>query len=203
LQIVRKIWHSHGVTEPDDKPPEKKPDPKGKPSGINKARAFWLKQLHSGTGSRRVSLIGLIMFAVTGITLNHARQIPRRRVTDDQTASLPAPLLARLAEMPEETTDPVPPPSRAGPQETFKVHIAGQADRNHRRRGLHLPARARRRRLADHRPRHRRGPARTHHARRVAWLNDLHKGRNTGPVWYWFIDVFAAPASSSPSPVSA
>ncbi|MDY6925441.1 MAG: PepSY-associated TM helix domain-containing protein, partial [Pseudomonadota bacterium] len=26
----------------------------------------------------------------------------------------------------------------------------------------------------------------------VAWLNDLHKGRNTGPVWYWFIDVFAA-----------
>ena len=25
----------------------------------------------------------------------------------------------------------------------------------------------------------------------VAWLNDLHKGRDTGPVWYWFIDVFA------------
>ncbi|MGN6094447.1 MAG: PepSY-associated TM helix domain-containing protein, partial [Luteibacter jiangsuensis] len=25
----------------------------------------------------------------------------------------------------------------------------------------------------------------------LAWLNDLHKGRNTGPVWSAFIDVFA------------
>lgn len=25
----------------------------------------------------------------------------------------------------------------------------------------------------------------------VAWLNDLHKGRNTGAAWVWFIDLFA------------
>ena len=25
----------------------------------------------------------------------------------------------------------------------------------------------------------------------VSWLNDLHKGRNTGTVWSWFIDMFA------------
>ena len=25
----------------------------------------------------------------------------------------------------------------------------------------------------------------------IAWLNDLHKGRNSGDVWKWFIDVFA------------
>lgn len=25
----------------------------------------------------------------------------------------------------------------------------------------------------------------------IAWLNDLHKGRHTGVVWSWFIDVFA------------
>ena len=25
----------------------------------------------------------------------------------------------------------------------------------------------------------------------VSYLNDLHKGRNTGSVWFWFIDVFA------------
>lgn len=25
----------------------------------------------------------------------------------------------------------------------------------------------------------------------IAWLNDLHKGRNTGPVWQWFIDICA------------
>ncbi len=26
----------------------------------------------------------------------------------------------------------------------------------------------------------------------VSYVNDLHKGRNTGPIWFWFIDVFAA-----------
>ncbi len=25
----------------------------------------------------------------------------------------------------------------------------------------------------------------------VAWLNDLHKGRNTGDSWHWFIDISA------------
>jgi len=25
----------------------------------------------------------------------------------------------------------------------------------------------------------------------VAWLNDLHKGRNTSLIWIWFIDIFA------------
>ena len=25
----------------------------------------------------------------------------------------------------------------------------------------------------------------------VAYLNDLHKGRNTGPAWSWFIDIFS------------
>ncbi|MAK82497.1 MAG: hypothetical protein CMJ17_11595 [Phenylobacterium sp.] len=25
----------------------------------------------------------------------------------------------------------------------------------------------------------------------VAYLNDLHKGRNTGTAWMWFLDIFA------------
>ncbi len=25
----------------------------------------------------------------------------------------------------------------------------------------------------------------------ISYLNDLHKGRHTGAVWTWFIDVFA------------
>jgi hypothetical protein len=28
----------------------------------------------------------------------------------------------------------------------------------------------------------------------IAYLNDLHKGRNTGAGWSWFIDIFAAAA---------
>ena len=26
----------------------------------------------------------------------------------------------------------------------------------------------------------------------ISYLNDLHKGRNTGTVWSWFLDIFAA-----------
>lgn len=26
----------------------------------------------------------------------------------------------------------------------------------------------------------------------VSYFNDLHKGRNAGPAWGWFLDVFAA-----------
>jgi uncharacterized protein len=26
----------------------------------------------------------------------------------------------------------------------------------------------------------------------ISYLNDLHKGRNTGLAWSWFIDIFAA-----------
>ncbi|MGB9108643.1 MAG: PepSY-associated TM helix domain-containing protein, partial [Telluria sp.] len=25
----------------------------------------------------------------------------------------------------------------------------------------------------------------------ISWLNDMHKGRNAGAVWSWFIDIFA------------
>ncbi|MBU2039170.1 MAG: PepSY-associated TM helix domain-containing protein, partial [Gammaproteobacteria bacterium] len=25
----------------------------------------------------------------------------------------------------------------------------------------------------------------------ISYLNDLHKGRNTGPLWSWFIDIFS------------
>lgn len=28
----------------------------------------------------------------------------------------------------------------------------------------------------------------------ISYLNDLHKGRNTGAAWRWFIDIFAAAA---------
>jgi len=34
----------------------------------------------------------------------------------------------------------------------------------------------------------------------ISWLNDVHKGRNTGAAWNWFIDLFAAPAWCSALP---
>ncbi|EHN76798.1 PepSY-associated TM helix family, partial [Streptomyces coelicoflavus ZG0656] len=51
-------------------------------AALNGARSFWLKQLHSWHWiSAAVSLVGMILFAVTGITLNHAASIPAEPVT--------------------------------------------------------------------------------------------------------------------------
>ena len=59
------------------------------------------------------------------------------------------------------------------------------------RRGLPFDAGPRPRCLGQHPARGRRGRIRTHRARLDLLPNDLHKGRNTGPAWAWFIDVFA------------
>ena len=69
------------------------PSPKPK-KALNATRSFWLKQLHQWHWiSAAVSLVGLLLFAITGITLNHAAQIPGQVETVQATAVLPAPLL--------------------------------------------------------------------------------------------------------------
>ena len=168
------------------------PAPKPK-KALNATRSFWLKQLHQWHWiSAAVSLIGLLLFAITGITLNHAASIPAEPVTVATSATLPAPLLERLSAFPDETTDPVPDAVARWAEDAFKVRIAGRptettADEVYV--ALAEPGgdgwltidRA----TGDaSRERTTRGP--------IAYLNDLHKGRNAGKVWFWFIDVFAA-----------
>jgi uncharacterized protein len=160
---------------------------------LNARRSFWLKQLHQWHWiSAALSLIGLVLFAATGITLNHAAQIPAEPVTVEQTATLPAPLVERLRAFPEETTDPVPGAIARWASDAFGIGIGGRATETTADEvyvALAEPGgdgwltidRATGEALRE---RTTRGW--------VAWLNDLHKGRNTGPVWYWFIDVFAA-----------
>lgn len=93
-------------------PEAKGPKPK---AALNGARSFWLKQLHSWHWiSAAISLVGMILFAVTGITLNHAASIPGTPVTVEQTATLPAPLVQRLAPCPKKRPSPYPTPWRAG-----------------------------------------------------------------------------------------
>ncbi|MBN9056994.1 MAG: PepSY-associated TM helix domain-containing protein, partial [Rhizobiales bacterium] len=119
---------------------QRQPDPATPPAGaegpavvrkpkanLNGARSFWLKQLHSWHWiSAAVSLVGMILFAITGITLNHAASIPGTPVTVEQTKTLPAPLLQRLKTFPEETTQPVPDAVARWASEAFKVEIAGK-----------------------------------------------------------------------------
>ena len=163
------------------------------PKALNARRSFWLKQLHQWHWiSAALSLIGLLLFAVTGITLNHAADIPAEPVTVEQTATLPAPLLERLSAFPKDTTDPVPDAVARWASDALKARIAGRptettADEIY----VSLPEPGGDGWLTIDRAT---GEALRERTTRgwVAWLNDLHKGRNTGPVWYWFIDVFGA-----------
>ncbi len=167
--------------------------PRAPKTALNGARSFWLKQLHQWHWiSAALSLIGLLLFAVTGITLNHAAQIPAEPVTVEQTGALPAPLLARLSDFPAETTEAVPDAVARWAADAFKVQIAGRpTETTAGEIYVALPEPGGDGWLTIDRAS---GEALRERTTRgwVAWLNDLHKGRNTGPVWYWFIDVFAA-----------
>ena len=66
---------------------QKRPDPR--------RRAFWLKHLYRWHWvSSAACLIGMLLFTVTGITLNHAAHIESRPRVTSRDGQLPAPLLA-------------------------------------------------------------------------------------------------------------
>lgn len=140
--------------------------------------------------SSAICLAGMLLFSVTGITLNHAAEIraePRvttleAQVPDavlqqlhgvDRAGAIPArvrhwlaqehdlTLPARPAEwMDGEAYLPLPKP---GGDAWISVDLnSGSVLYEKTTRGW------------------------------VAYLNDLHKGRNTGVAWRWFIDIFAA-----------
>ena len=161
-------------------------------AALNAKRSFWLKQLHQWHWiSAAISLVGLFLFAVTGITLNHAASIPATPVVSEQTATLPAPLVERLEAFPEETTDPVPDAVARWASDALKVSIAGRPTETTPDEvyvALAEPG-------GDGWLTIDRATGEAVHERTtrgwVAYLNDLHKGRNTGAVWFWFIDVFA------------
>lgn len=180
------VRHKPGVTDAAATAPKPK-------KALNAARSFWLKQLHQWHWiSAAVSLIGLMLFAVTGITLNHAASIPGQVSTVETTGTLPAPLLERLSGFPQETTDPAPDYVARWASDHFKVSIAGRPTETTPEEvyiALTEPGgdgwlTIDRATGEAARERTTRGP--------IAYLNDLHKGRNTGKVWFWFIDVFAA-----------
>ena len=156
-------------------------------------KAFWLKQLHSWHWiSSAISLIGLLLFAFTGITLNHAADVEGSPQTVEKTATLPAPLLKQVA--PDDAPDakkPLPAAVAAWVEKAIGQRGTGEAEWSADEIYLALP-----------RPGgdgwisiDRQSGAVTSEATSRGWisyLNDLHKGRNTGTAWKWFIDIFAA-----------
>ncbi|HTU12790.1 MAG TPA: PepSY-associated TM helix domain-containing protein [Allosphingosinicella sp.] len=155
-------------------------------------RAYWLKQLHRWHWiSSAISLIGLLLFTITGITLNHAAEITAEPQVNERRLTLPAPLLAQVAadEAPD-TTKPLPAPVAEWVERELGVAARGNAEWSPEEINLPLPRPGGDGFVTIDRTD---GTVVNEITWRgwIAYLNDLHKGRNTGTVWKWFIDIFA------------
>ena len=155
-------------------------------------RSFWLKQLHQWHWiSAALSLVGMLAFAVTGFTLNHAGQIEAEPKVVSRKATLPADLLAQLAQGPAEGKRPLPIRVETWLDQAVDADIA-------RRPGEWTDAEVY---VALARPGGDawisidRDTGAVEHEKTtrgaVSLFNDLHKGRNTGQAWSWFLDIFA------------
>jgi hypothetical protein len=160
-----------------------------------KNRAFWLKHLYRWHWiSSAACLVGMLLFAVTGITLNNATHIESQPVVSTKTATVPATLLTHIqaepasdkASLPQAVADWVGNAleivlvDAPGEWSEAEVYVSlprpgGDAwltiDRNSGEVSYELTERG-----------------------WISYLNDLHKGRNTGSAWSWFLDVFSVAA---------
>jgi hypothetical protein len=155
------------------------------------SRAFWLKHLHRWHWiSSAVSLVVLLLFSVTGFTLNHAGAIEASPKVTRQAARLPPALLGQLVD-PGRTSAPVAAAVAAFVAAHTDARIDGRAgDWSDDEVYVSLPRPGGDGWVSIDRET---GAVRYEVTDRgwLAYLNDLHKGRNTGSVWSWFIDIFA------------
>jgi hypothetical protein len=161
----------------------------------NQRRAYWLKTLHQWHWiSSGMCLIGMLLFSVTGITLNHASQIEAKPEIVSQRQHLPAELVATLAGQVDKKNAPLPEALRAWVGDTLGMTVGDrEAEWTPEEVYLAMP-----RPGGDAWIRFDResGEVEAEVTDRgwISYLNDLHKGRHTGVAWSWFIDIFAIAA---------
>ena len=154
-------------------------------------RGFWLRTLHQWHWiSSAVCLIGMLLFAATGITLNHAAKIEAKPQVANQIAQLPPALLAGLGER-KEGNAPLPPAVADWLGDKLAIAIGARpAEWSEEEIYLSMPTPGVDAWLSINRAN---GAVEYESTDRgwISYFNDLHKGRNAGPAWSWFLDVFA------------
>lgn len=156
----------------------------------NTTKHLLMKQLHTWHWmSSAVSLIGLLLFAVTGITLNHASEIEGSPLVVTASATLPQSLRYQLA-TPEDAKRPLPPEVASWLEGKLGHDASGTAEWSPDEVYLARPTPGGDGWIAIDRAT---GEVTSETTSRgwISYLNDLHKGRNTGTAWKWFIDAFA------------
>ena len=152
--------------------------------------AFWKSQLRQWHWiSSAICLGGLFLFAVTGVTLNHASSIESEPVTTADDLAVKPATLALLRQAKDGV--PMPPTlSEALEQETGVATAKAIPEARDGELFIDLPSPGVDASLSVDLAT---GAATYERTDRgwIAVLNDLHKGRDSGPVWAWFIDVIA------------
>lgn len=139
--------------------------------------------------SSALCLAGMLLFAVTGITLNHASQISAKPLIVTLDRALPKPLLAELQltatqqQLPSSVHNWLEQQLKQSINPTYAEWSSAELYLALPRPGgdgwfsIDLDSGELLYESTD------RGW--------IAYFNDLHKGRNSGAAWSWFIDIFA------------
>ncbi len=155
-------------------------------------RGFWLRTLHQWHWiSSAICLVGMLLFAVTGITLNHAGQIESVATVENRIVELPDALRDNLSEATEAGDAPLPAELARWLSDQLSISIGGRrAEWSEDEVYLSMPRPGADAWLSIDRTS---GSVEFEITRRgwISYFNDLHKGRNAGPAWSWFLDVFA------------
>ena len=161
--------------------------------GRKPARPGWTRTLYQWHWiSSALSLVGMLLFAVTGFTLNHAADIESKPALLQRQLNLPASLLP-LLETPALRGDAaLPQPLSEWLVRELDADLArdGSVEWSDEELYMALPRPGGDAWLRLDR---RSGELEYERSDRgwLAYFNDLHKGRHAGKAWSLFIDVFA------------
>ena len=90
-------------------------------------RAYWLKTLHQWHWiSSALCLLGMLLFAVTGLTLNNASHIESKAVVTSRQTQLPEPVLKQLSVPAGQKKAPLPAPVARWLDESLDAATAGK-----------------------------------------------------------------------------
>lgn len=167
-------------------------------SFLSRPRAYWLKQLHQWHWiSSALCLAGLLLFSITGLTLNNASWFDGQIETQQKRLAVPANIMNTLHNQVMQSADalphvaPLPAQVEQWLDRALGIRIGARpAEFSETEIYVSLPEPGGDAWLAVDLAS---GQLEYEHTQRgwVAYLNDLHKGRHTGTAWKWFIDLFA------------
>lgn len=162
------------------------------PKATQSRRSYWIRQnILWHWVSSGICLGGMLLFTVTGITLNHASSISATPVVTQTMTPVPPVLQAQFAAIKADGKQPVPAELAAWLSHEFRISPPeSPAEWSEAEVYISLPRPGGDGWVSIDRVT---GIAKYERTDRgwIAYVNDLHKGRHTGPAWAYFIDVIA------------